>query len=204
MLSNGRIGQACMPCISSARAELHTSTQLDSDRTAAPGGCRCDCWRSGVKIYHRGFRRRSAPLPADRSDDTLPHGLRLQSVDRCTGGGAYYTLYPRGRGASAGAAPNGYARVSRWASEAEAGAWLGNCGTAIPSGIGGDRLYVALPWAKQPGGTGPVRVDFAVPHSALTRTGNAEWRVILQPIQSTPIYNVILTVPNGVMLSHGE
>jgi len=193
-----------MPCITSAKAEQHQCTQLDADRTAAAGGCRCDSWRSGVRIHHLGYRRRPAHLPISRPDETLPYGTKLQSVDRCKEGGTYYTLYPRGRGASAGSAPNGYARVSRWASPEEAGAWLSNCGTAIPSGIGGDRLYVALPWAKRPGGAGPVRVDFVVPHSALIRTGNSGWRVILQPIQSTPIHNVILTVPNGVMLSHGE
>jgi hypothetical protein len=193
-----------MPCISSARAELHQSTQLDGDCTAAAGGCRCDSSRSGVRIHHLGYRRRSADLPISRSDETPPYGTKLHSVDRCKEGGAFYTLYPRGRGASAGSAPNGYAKVSRWASPEEAGAWLSNCGTAIPSGIGGDRLYVALPWARQPGGTGPVRVDFAVPQSALIRMGNAAWRVILQPIQSTPIHNVILTVPNGVTLSNGE
>jgi hypothetical protein len=192
-----------MPSISS-RAEPHHRTQLDGDCTAVAGSCRCHSWRSGVRIHRLGYRRRSAHLPISRSDETLPYGTKLQSVDRCREGGAYYTLYPRGRGASAGSAPNGYARVSRWASPEEAGAWLSNCGTAIPSGIGGDRLYVALPWATQPAGTGPVRVDFAVPHSALIRMGNAAWRVILQPIQSTPIHNVILTVPNGVTLSNGE
>jgi len=193
-----------MACISSAKAKLHQCTQLDADLAAAAGGRRCDSWRSGVNIHHIGYRRRSAHLPISRSDETLPSGRKLQSVDRCKDGEIHYTLYPRGRGASAGSAPHGYARVSRWASLEEAGAWLSNCGTAIPSGIGGDRLYVALPWAKRPGGTGPVRVDFVVPKSALIRTGNAGWRIIVQPIQSTPIHNVILTIPNGVMLSNGE
>lgn len=116
------------------------------------------------------------------------------------GNAGYYIVYPRGRGASDGPTPDGYALVSRWTWPEEAGSWLRNGGTAIQPGVGGDRLYVTLPGAAQPGGTGPIRIDFEVPQSALAPTGNAQWRVIVQPIQSTPIHNVTITVPNGITL----
>jgi hypothetical protein len=114
--------------------------------------------------------------------------------------GGYYTVYPRGRGASEGTAPDGYVMISRWASSEEAESWLRNGGTAIQSGIGGDRVYVTLPDEVQPAGTGPIRIDFAVPQSALIQTSNAQWRIIMQPIQSTPIHNVTIVVPNGTTL----
>ena len=113
-------------------------------------------------------------------------------------------MYPRGRGASEGPAPDGYINVSRWASAEEAGYWLRNGGTAIQSGIGEDRVYVTLPDAAHPAGTGPIRIDFAVPQSALVRVSNAQWRMIMQPIQSTPIHNVTIAVPNGTTLSNDK
>ena len=174
------------------------------DRIVVPDEFQCKSWVTDLEVHHLGSHHRYTNLPGSESDETFPDGVKLQSINRCMGSGGYYTVYPRGRGASAGSAPCGYAKVSRWASPEEAGAWLRNSGTAIPSGIGGDRLYVALPEARQPGGTGPVRVDFAVPRSALIQTGKAEWRVIMQPIQSTPIHNVILTVPNGVTLANDK
>jgi len=178
-----------MPCITSGKVKLHKNGLTHGDRIV-----------EGFKANHLGSHHRYADLPESRSDETFPDGMKLQAINRCMGSGGYYTVYPRGRGASAGSAPVGYARVSRWASPEEAGAWMRNSGTAVPSGMGGDRLYVALPWARRPGGTGPVRVDFAVPKAALSQTGKAEWRVIVQPIQSTPIHGVIITVPNGITL----
>jgi pimeloyl-ACP methyl ester carboxylesterase len=151
--------------------------------------------------------RRTVALRRE-SNAAMPDGMKLQSINNCVtkngpaigGSSGYYTLYPRGRGASEGPIPDGYAMVSRWASPEEAGAWLRNGGTAIQSEIGGDRVYVTLPGAPQPGGTGPVRIDFAVPQSALIQAANAQWRRMMQPIQSTPIYNVTITVPNGITL----
>ena len=191
-----------MPRIVSGKVKLQQKAELDGAQFVVPDGFRCDSCSKGSKVHHLCSHHRCRTLLGSETNETLADGLKLQSVDRCFGNGGSYTVYPRGRGASAGSAPYGYAKVSRWASPEEAGAWLRNSGTAIPSGIGGDRLYVALPEARQPGGTGPVRVDFAVPRSALIQTGKAEWRVIIQPIQSTPIHNVILTVPNGVTLAN--
>jgi len=61
-------------------------------------------------------------------------------------------------------------------------------------------VYVTLPSVSQPGGTGPVRINFAVPQSALSPAGAPDWRFIIQPVQSTPIYNVTITVPNDVSI----
>ena len=193
-----------MPRIASDKVKLHHNGQIYEDRIVVPDEFRCESWSSDPKVLHLGSHRRCTTLRESESGETLPVGVKLQSIHRCMGSGGYYTVYPRGRGASAGSAPYGYAEVSRWASPEEAGAWLRNSGTAIPSGMGGDRLYVALPGARQPGGTGPVRVNFAVPQSALIQTGKAEWRVIMQPIQSTPIHNVIIAVQNGITLPNDK
>jgi hypothetical protein len=106
--------------------------------------------------------------------------------------------YPRGPGASRGPIPPGYKTVSRWVSEKEILEWLENQGTAIPGGVGaGGRVYVTDYGAPQPGGTGPYRIDFAVPASALSPGGNPGWYQIFQPFQSTPIYNVVINAPVG-------
>jgi hypothetical protein len=193
-----------MPRIASGKVKLHHNGQSHADRIVIPDEFRSESLVRDSKVLHFASQHRSTTLPESEPGETLPDGSNLQSINRRMGSGGYYTVYPRGRGASAGSAPYGYARVSRWASPEEAAAWLRNSGTAIPSGMGGDRLYVALPGARQPGGTGPVRVDFAVPQSALIQTGKAEWRVIMQPIQSTPIHNVIITIPNGITLPNDK
>ena len=192
-----------MPRIASG-VKLHHNGESYADRIVVPDEFRSESWVGDLKVHHLGSHHRCTALPGSESDETLSEPVKLQSINRGMQSGGYYTVYPRGRGASAGSAPYGYAKVSRWASPEEAGAWLKNSGTAIPSGLGGDRLYVALPGARQPGGTGPVRVDFAVPQAALIHTGKAEWRMIMQPIQSTPIHNVIITVPNGVSLPNDK
>jgi hypothetical protein len=197
-------GKARMPRIASAKVKLHHNGETYADRTVVLDEFRSESRVRNLKVHHLGSHHRCTTLSGSESDETLPDGVKLQLIDRCMGSGGYYTVYPRGQGASAGSAPCGYAKVSRWGSPEEAGDWLRNSGTAIPSGVGGDRLYVALPGARQPGGAGPVRVDFAVPQAALIQTGNAEWRVIMQPIQSTPIHNVIITVPNGITLPNDK
>lgn len=84
---------------------------------------------------------------------------------------------PRGPGASEGPLPPGYISVSRWVSADEIPYWIQNGGTAIPNGIGvGGRVYVTIPGAARPGGTGPVRIDFAVPEKALSQGGKPEWK----------------------------
>ena len=97
--------------------------------------------------------------------------------------------------------PPGYIAVSRWVSADEIPYWIQNGGTAIPNGIGaGGRVYVTIPGAAKPGGTGPVRIDFAIPEKALSQGGKPEWKQIFQPAQSTPVYNVKINVPDGVKL----
>lgn len=191
-----------MPRIASG-VKLHHKGESYA-RTIVPDQLLSEPWGGHSKARRLGIHLVCTAFPGSESDETLSHPVKLQSIDRGMQTGGYYTVYPRGRGASAGSAPCGYTKVSRWASPEEAGAWLRNSGTAIPSGLGGDRLYVALPEARQPGGTGPIRVDFAVLQAALIQTGKAEWRVIVQPIQSTPIHNVIITVPNGVTLPNDK
>lgn len=91
--------------------------------------------------------------------------------------------------------------VTRWVSPEEASQWLATQGTAIPSGIGaGGRVYVTTPGAPQPGGTGSVQINFAVPQAAISQAGNAQWGQIFQPITSTPIYNTTIVVPKGVTI----
>lgn len=192
-----------MPRIASA-VKLHHNGESHADRIVLPDELLSEPWGGHSKVRHLGIHLICTAVPGSASDETLSNPVKRQSINRGMQSGGYYTVYPRGRGASAGSAPCGYTKVSRWASPEEAGAWLRNSGTAIPSGLGGDRLYVALPEARQPGGTGPIRVDFAVLQAALIQTGKAEWRVIVQPIQSTPIHNVIITVPNGVTLPNDK
>jgi filamentous hemagglutinin len=118
-----------------------------------------------------------------------------------------YAVYPAGAGASEGALPAGYTTVSRWVSPEEAAQWIQNQGTAVPAGVGTPlpgtsttTVYVTTPGAAQPGGTGSIRIDFAVPDASLNPAGNADWNQIYQPVQSTPIYNVKINVPDGVTI----
>jgi hypothetical protein len=194
-----------------------------------PSSSTCRCVNAGSSVAGHGalqflcqhrkrandavtIRKRRTASIRGASNAAMVHCTTLQPLNNLVndaeptigGRGGYYTVYPRGRGASEGSAPDGYINVSRWASAEEAGYWLRNGGTAIQSGIGEDRVYVTLPDAAQPAGTGPIRIDFAVPQSALVRVSNAQWRMIMQPIQSTPIHNVTIAVPNGTTLSNDK
>ncbi len=105
-------------------------------------------------------------------------------------------LYPRGMGASQGPVPSGYVEVHRWTDNAEVALWMGNQGTTIPAGVGaGSRIYVTLPGAPQPGGTGPCRIEFFFPQAGLHMAGHTLWRQIFQSVQNVPIYNVIIHIP---------
>jgi hypothetical protein len=190
-----------MPCIASGKIKPRLNGQSCAHRIVLSNNFRCD----PLEDVHQPDHHRRCTAVCESGLEALPtDASKPRSIDRCSESGRYYIVYPRGKGASVGSAPCGYADVSRWASLEEAEDWLRNSGSAIPPSVGGDRLYVALPGARQPGGTGPVRVDFAAPQSALIQTGKAEWRMILQPIQSTPIHNVVLTVPNGVTLANDQ
>ncbi|SFD39461.1 hypothetical protein, partial [Collimonas sp. OK412] len=108
---------------------------------------------------------------------------------------------PRGLGSATGPLPPGYTTVSRWVSPDEAATWMQNGGTAIPTGIGaGNRVYVTALDAAKPGGTGPIRIDFAVPEKALSTAGKPEWFQMFQPMPSTPVYNVQIHVPPGTVI----
>ncbi|WP_437342958.1 TreTu family toxin [Pseudomonas protegens] len=97
--------------------------------------------------------------------------------------------------------PPGYTPVTRWVSPDEVSYWMQNGGTAIPNGVGaGGRVYVTTPGAAQPGGTGPIRIDFAVPEKAIKQGGKPEWGQIFQPNQSSPIYNVKINVPDSIKI----
>ncbi|MBL6989884.1 MAG: hypothetical protein ISR65_08900 [Bacteriovoracaceae bacterium] len=107
-----------------------------------------------------------------------------------------HVLYPRGKGASSLPAPKGYTKVSRWVNQTEVKPWFKGGGTRIPQEIGANnRLYVTKFGAPKPGGTGPIRIDFEVPGEMLQRAGSGEWRQILQPQASSPIYNVEIFLP---------
>jgi hypothetical protein len=73
-------------------------------------------------------------------------------------------------------------------------------GTGVPRIEGTNRMYVTELVAAKPGGTGPVRVDFALPASALQKAGKSEWFQVFQPSPSRPIYNVQVHVPEGVKI----
>ncbi len=109
-------------------------------------------------------------------------------------------LAPGGKGAATGALPKGYRTVSRWVSPDEAAAWMGARGTGMATISGTNRMYVTELGAAKPGGTGPIRVDFALPEGALQRAGKSEWFQIFQPTPSRPIYNVQIHVPKGIKI----
>lgn len=76
----------------------------------------------------------------------------------------YYTLHPRGAGASSGPLPHGYVMVSRCIDAQEAKLWMAVGGTHVPLQIGaGGRVYVTEFEGPRISGTGPIRVDLAVP-----------------------------------------
>lgn len=116
-------------------------------------------------------------------------------------GPGWSVVAPRGLGSATGPLPPGYTTVSRWVGPEEAAAWMQNGGTAVPTGVGaGDRVYVTVLDAAKPGGTGPIRIDFAVPGKALSTAGKPEWFQMFQPMPSTPVYNVQIHVPPGTVI----
>lgn len=105
-------------------------------------------------------------------------------------------LYPRGPGAAEGPVPPGYVEVHRWVNMNEVQLWMANQGTAIPPGIGaGGRVYVTLPEAPRPGGTGPCRIEFFFPRAGLFQAGDQLWLQVFQPVSNVPIYNVKIYLP---------
>jgi hypothetical protein len=126
--------------------------------------------------------------------------LAAERVGLKTLGPGWRVIAPAGEGAATGVLPNGYRTVSRWISPKEAANWLAEGGTGIPRVAGSNRMFVTELGAAKPGGTGSIRVDFALPESALQKAGKSEWFQIFQPTPSRPIYNVQIHVPEGTKI----
>ncbi len=133
------------------------------------------------------FARGKAPSP----------GAATSSPPATRGAFGGRVVFPRGPGAATGPVQKGYTEVSRWMSPQEAEKWIANQGTHVPGGIGGEagRVYVTSPGMPKPGGTGPVRVDFSVPGSALQQGGQQGWSWLPSNMQNTPIHNVSIHYP---------
>jgi hypothetical protein len=155
------------------------------------------CASAGASCPAGGLGPQLSVAATARAKQTTPKALGVGEVL----GDGWGLAFPRGIGAAYGPLPTGYTTVSRWANADEVSRWLGNGGTAIPTNLGaGGRVYVTDLGSAKPGGTGEFRIDFAVPESILRGAGQVEWRQILQPIQSTPIYNVRIHTPSGSTL----
>lgn len=115
-------------------------------------------------------------------------------------GPGWRVIAPAGEGAATGILPTGYKTVSRWMKPKEAVAWIREGGSGIPRIERSNRMFVTELGAAKPGGTGPIRVDFAVPETALQKAGKVEWFQIFQPTPSRPVYNVQIHVPEGVKI----
>lgn len=174
-------------CTVAAEAAAYTAAGVPQPTSAVPT-------KAGVgPVETRG---------ADTVADVSAHRLINNDL-----GPNYSVVALRGAGAVDGALPPGYITVSRWVSPEEAAQWMKNQGTAIPAGVGTPlpgtsttTVYVTTHGAAKPGGTGPIRIDFAVPKKALNPAGNSQWSQIYQPSQSTPVYNVKIIIPDGVTI----
>jgi hypothetical protein len=88
-------------------------------------------------------------------------------------------------------------RVSRWMSEEEAATWKNRQSIPAPSEGSGipPRTFVTKLGAPQPGGTGPVRVDFNVPTPALQPGGQPDWYAVFNDGRYVPIFDILVTKP---------
>jgi hypothetical protein len=115
-----------------------------------------------------------------------------------------YSISPSGTVAANMPIPEGYTMVSRWVSAQEATLWQTTGGNSIPGAVpynGTSQLYITEYGAARPAGaTGTIRVDFAVPNGMIQNGNTSTNRVIIQPVQSTPIFGVQIHVPNGTQL----
>lgn len=95
-----------------------------------------------------------------------------------------------------GPLPAHYRTVHRWITQQEVNLWTTGNVTHVPSGLGAaGRIYVTEPGAPKPGGTGPFRVEFAVPGHMLFAAGNTGWLQIVGPVENTPVLNVRVLKP---------
>jgi hypothetical protein len=139
-------------------------------------------------------------LEAKKAEYTESSSTRIDNKSTPYESGGYRfrkRLFPRGSGSSDGPIPDDYTTVSRWINADELKLWVEGGATRIPPEIGGasNRVYVTELGAPKPGGTGPIRVDFAVPKGSLQTAGAKKWFQIFQPKGSVPIYNVIINIP---------
>jgi filamentous hemagglutinin len=146
-----------------------------------------------------------AQLPASAQNARNAAGATPKATNVGETLGVGWTVnFPRGIGAAYGEVPPGYVQVARWVNPEEISLWLANGGTAIPTSMGaGGRVYVTALVAAKPGGTGPVRLDFAVPEAARQKASSDAWKQIMQPVQSTPIYNLRIHTPAGTNVPPG-
>lgn len=100
--------------------------------------------------------------------------------------------------------PGDYVMVQRWVSEPEAKLWVGT--TIVPNAVRSlqrdNRLYVTLPDAPKPGGTGALLVRFAFPERGLSKGGLPGSKIIfcLDNLANIPIYNVAIFGPRKILL----
>lgn len=90
-----------------------------------------------------------------------------------------------------------WARVARWVSPREAETWAGRQTLPQPLPTSGNpqRLYVTDISVPKPGGTGPVRMEFDVPRSALQTAGRPGWWQILNEGRNVPLRNLVIQRP---------
>ena len=89
-----------------------------------------------------------------------------------------------------GALPSSYVVVHRWANSGEVELWK-STPSHIPLGLAsGERVYVTLPGAPKPSGTGRFRIEFAVPTAMLRPGSDPQQRQIFGPVANTPILNL--------------
>ncbi|WP_010585499.1 hypothetical protein [Schlesneria paludicola] len=94
-----------------------------------------------------------------------------------------------------GPLPSSYVEVHRWASSEEVEQWK-SAPTHIPLTLkGGERVFVTLPGAPKPGGTGPFRIEFAIPSAMLQPAGTPQWRQIFGPVANAPLLNLRIVRP---------
>jgi hypothetical protein len=95
-----------------------------------------------------------------------------------------------------GAIPVDYRVVHRWIDRHELALWTAPI-SHVPSGLGAaGRLYVTAAGAPKPAGTGPYRVEFAVPTRMLYPAAKATWLQILGAVENTPVFNLRVSRPS--------
>lgn len=87
-----------------------------------------------------------------------------------------------------------WVRVTRWVSPREAETWVGRetLPQPLPTSGNPQRVYVTEISLPKPGGTGPIRMDFDVPRSALQTAGRPGWWQIFNEGRNVPLRNLVI------------